>query len=844
MTAPHWVEEYFAPPGPALLNESTGTIHNVVTTDGPARRRNHRFTGVAPTITGFASGATSRAITLFAVGGPIVLKHENAGSLAANRISTPGGTDFTVPENGAIELVYDGDSTRWRVASPGGSLGGGAGEANTSSNTGAGAQLAKAKVGVDLPFRTVSAPRTLAAFFGANHAHLWASYDGTTGVLTDSVGGKDAAPITSTPTAATISGVGNVAVAQGTNEILVSRAPGPITTYPTFSEDTVNAGLVTDEDVDTLNGSTSWTVYALFRATGENQGAIIDKELQLYVELDSTGVLAVSNYSGGIDGARIVNDGEWHRVIYTQNGATVSLYVDGVADGTQGGQGALSTASNPMLFGQQPAENMMNGGTVIVGIATRGVSADEVAELDSIIAAYAGGGASASGGGNPLTDEEYTWDRGASKKFSTLLTYDDTGTPDEEAYSVALTDEATTRFVVNAQARGPSAEFYQAELSATFDRTDGTSDTLVAPAAQNEESNAGGADYTAEIDLDGDDVKVLVNGDAGVRWTLLVTRLVTSLGADIVLDPPSILSVTPDTGVEAGGDPITIAGTGFQSGATVTIGGVACTSVVVVDPTEITCDTPAGSAGAEDVVVTNPDMQFDTLAGGFTYEVDAFSPADDTSLRAWYDMGLGATVVSGNVTALADQSGTGDANKHLTAAGDLIARTATDAAYNNQATATFGGLQRMDPAGAWAVSLPQPFTIYAVGQASNDGGRLVDAAAGGRAIVMRNGTLWSLYAGGANNLDATGSAPGSPTKICGVFNGASSQIYIGSDFSTGTGTGTNPGVDTPLRFALGALVGGGGELIGKIAAVIICAGAHDATKRAQYATYFATRFGL
>lgn len=130
MTQPHWVEEYFAPPGPALLNESTGTIHNVPTTDGPARRRNHRFTGVAPTITGFASGATSRPITIFAVGGPIVLKHENTGSLAANRISTPDGSDFTLPQNAALELVYDGDSARWRVSSPGGSPGGGDGDAS------------------------------------------------------------------------------------------------------------------------------------------------------------------------------------------------------------------------------------------------------------------------------------------------------------------------------------------------------------------------------------------------------------------------------------------------------------------------------------------------------------------------------------------------------------------------------------------------------------------------------------------------------------------------------------------------------------------------------------------
>lgn len=82
---------------------------------------------------------------------------------------------------------------------------------------------------------------------------------------------------------------------------------------------------------------------------------------------------------------------------------------------------------------------------------------------------------------------------------------------------------------------------------------------------------------------------------------------------------PEITDIDPDEGPEAGGTSVTITGTDFQTGATVTIGGNAATSVVVVDPTEITCTTPAGTAGAVDVVVTNPDTGTDTLVGGFTY---------------------------------------------------------------------------------------------------------------------------------------------------------------------------------------------------------------------------------
>lgn len=90
--------------------------------------------------------------------------------------------------------------------------------------------------------------------------------------------------------------------------------------------------------------------------------------------------------------------------------------------------------------------------------------------------------------------------------------------------------------------------------------------------------------------------------------------------------PPEITSVDPNSGSESGGTSITITGTGFQSGATVTIGGNAATSVTVVNATTITCTTPAGSPGAANVVVTNPDSQSDTLVGGFTYTANDAAP--------------------------------------------------------------------------------------------------------------------------------------------------------------------------------------------------------------------------
>ena len=77
--------------------------------------------------------------------------------------------------------------------------------------------------------------------------------------------------------------------------------------------------------------------------------------------------------------------------------------------------------------------------------------------------------------------------------------------------------------------------------------------------------------------------------------------------------PPAVTTVSPNSGPSAGGTAVTLTGTDFTTGATVTIGGVAATNVIVVSATSITLTTPAHSAGAVTVVVTNPDGQSGSL---------------------------------------------------------------------------------------------------------------------------------------------------------------------------------------------------------------------------------------
>jgi hypothetical protein len=100
----------------------------------------------------------------------------------------------------------------------------------------------------------------------------------------------------------------------------------------------------------------------------------------------------------------------------------------------------------------------------------------------------------------------------------------------------------------------------------------------------------------------------------------ILNRFVSSSGAQTL---PTVISVTPVSGTTTGGTAITISGTNFVAGATVSLGSSAATSVSVVNSTTITATTPAGSARSVNVTVTNPNGQSGTLSNAFTYSLPA-----------------------------------------------------------------------------------------------------------------------------------------------------------------------------------------------------------------------------
>jgi hypothetical protein len=121
--------------------------------------------------------------------------------------------------------------------------------------------------------------------------------------------------------------------------------------------------------------------------------------------------------------------------------------------------------------------------------------------------------------------------------------------------------------------------------------------------------------------------------------------------------PPTVTSVAPIGGNITGGTAVTVTGSAFVSGATVTFGGAACAGVVFVNATTLTCTTPAHAAGAVDVTVTNPDTLSHTLTNGFTYAgpptVTSITPALGP-LAGGTTVTIGGTGFTSGITAKID----------------------------------------------------------------------------------------------------------------------------------------------------------------------------------------------
>src|SRR2546422_916835 len=166
-------------------------------------------------------------------------------------------------------------------------------------------------------------------------------------------------------------------------------------------------------------------------------------------------------------------------------------------------------------------------------------------------------------------------------------------------------------------------------------------------------------------------------------WGAVALELQPSLDS-----APTVSAISPSSETSSGGTAVTVTGTGFAAGATVSLGGTAATNVTVVSSTSLTATTAAHAAGVVNVVVTNSDGQSGTLTGGYTYinsapTVSAISPSSGmssggtavtvtgTGFAAGATVSLGGTAAT-NVTVVSNPSLTPTKAGHAARADDVV----------------------------------------------------------------------------------------------------------------------------------------------------------------------------
>ncbi len=315
---------------------------------------------------------------------------------------------------------------------------------------------------------------------------------------------------------------------------------------------------------------------------------------------------------------------------------------------------------------------------------------------------------------------------------------------------------------------------------------------------------------------------------------------------------PTATLISPDIGDPAGGGLTrTVTGTGFNAGVSgVTAGGTACTSVVVVNDTTLTCIMPAHAAGLVDIVVTGPGGS-GTLTNGYEF----FAPsATNQTLRLKSTAGV--TESSGAVSQWNDQSGAG---RNFTQSTEANKPTYSATSFNGRPGITFDGSTDLLTSTAIVDDIidDDGYTLYYVlkiaTNASNDADSFDNAG-----ILCETTANWGTHVKGTSSpfevraYHWTTVDENAGITLAANTAGVFTHAYDGTDLIARLNQGT---ADTEP--AGNVVAGANGTLrIGKsydtgaayanvtLAEIIAYDAAHDASTRTKYQRYLQAEWGI
>lgn len=262
-------------------------------------------------------------------------------------------------------------------------------------------------------------------------------------------------------------------------------------------------------------------------------------------------------------------------------------------------------------------------------------------------------------------------------------------------------------------------------------------------------------------------------GDAGsatVRLTQGDGQFSSLSSAFVYEGDPTLTSASPSSGSVSGGGILSLVGSGFLEGSTVTVGGNSCGSVSVASSSQLSCTLPASSSiGAKDVVVWTSSSQSATLAGAYTYyQALSITPAQKMS-----------TVSSSGCTACSTvtYTGSGGVPPYTYSIYSSALAHASLAATSHTINSSTGVYTL---AGASSVSLSPPTGVATI-RATDSVGNTADTQIFLVAPVTLTGPAFEI---GPTTTTGT-TTPGLSKMTLTVSNGVSPYSY---SLSAGTGT--------------------------------------------------------
>lgn len=232
-----------------------------------------------------------------------------------------------------------------------------------------------------------------------------------------------------------------------------------------------------------------------------------------------------------------------------------------------------------------------------------------------------------------------------------------------------------------------------------------------------------------------------------------------------------------------------------------------------------------------------------------------FLPTDLGGLELWLRSDRGVTLSGSEVTAWADQSGTGDSNKNMTGAGGSANPTynSSDSSYNHYPSVNFAGAssQYMNST-TWATTIAQPYTMFIVG--NDDGTATTQVFVGGATNTQPwffvDGSVYAIvagYSGGSGVLDSTITNTVVPKVFRAEFNGSSSTVSVSTATSNVTGSvnAASVGAGTGgVYLGVDAEYESGHWLNGKIVEVIVYNSILSAMNVALVQNYLGSKYNI